>query len=118
MARSVRLYVKNLPPGRTAFNHNISGFEITNRSVAVVTAAPCTIGGPPGLFGGTNFDGDNLRLNVHGPDVWVSNIVPHGPEGGDGGIEFCLRLDSTAPQDVAVTITVLEPWESWSGKEF
>jgi hypothetical protein len=41
----------------------------------------------------------------------VTNIVPHGPEGGDGGVEFVLTVDS--PTDVAVTITILEPWESF-----
>jgi hypothetical protein len=52
-------------------------------------------------------------LNVHGPDVRVSNVVPHGPEGAAGGVEFVLTMD--APTDVAVTITVLDPWDLVSG---
>ena len=62
--------------------------------------------------GGGFFD-QNIRLNVHGPDVRVSNVVPHGPEGGPGGVEFVLTMD--APTDVAVTITVLDPWDLTSG---
>jgi len=71
----------------------------------LVTAAPCNLG--------TGFFDPDVRLDVHGPDVRVTNIVPHGPEGGDGGVEFVLNVDSPTPVDVAVTITILEPWESF-----
>ena len=91
--------------GRSPKNVNIDGFDITRRSVILVTAAPCSLG--------SGFFDPDIRLNVHGPDVRVSNIVPHGPEGGAGGVEFVLTVDSPAPTDVAVTITVFEPWDSF-----
>jgi hypothetical protein len=103
MARSARLFLKQRR-GRFAHNHNIDGFNITRRSPILVTAAPCALG--------TGFLDPEIRLNVHGPDVRVTNIVPHGPEGGPGGVEFVLNVDSPTPVDVAVTITVFEPWET------
>ena len=72
----------------------------------LVTAAPCSLGVGQGFF-----DPD-IRLNVHGPEVRVSNIVPHGPEPNTGGVEFV--LDVASQTDVAVTITVLEPWDSFT----
>jgi hypothetical protein len=96
--RSHRIFYRN-QQGRQAKNFNLVGFDITRRSAIVVTAAPCSLGG--GLF-----DPD-IRLNVHGPDVRITNVVPHGPEPGDGGVEFVLTVDS--PTDVAVTVTVFDP---------
>jgi hypothetical protein len=105
MANSHRQFFKQAS-GRVAHNINLDGFNITRRSVILVTAAPCSLGA--GIF-----DPD-IRLNVHGPDVRVTNIVPHGPEGGPGGVEFVLNVDSPTPVDVAVTITVFEPWTSFA----
>jgi hypothetical protein len=113
MARSFRVYYRQLR-GRNAFNHNISGVDITNRSAVLVTAAPGNYSGPPGLNYKTNFDGNNERLNVHGPDVWVSNVVAHGPEGGAGGVEYAITVAGNAPTDVAVTITILDAFESFT----
>lgn len=110
MARSFRVYYRQLT-GRIAFNHNFSGVNITNQSAVIVTAAPGNYSGPPGLNYKTNFDGNNERLNVHGPNVEVSNVVAHGPEGGAGGVEFVLTVANTT--DVAVTITILDPFESF-----
>jgi hypothetical protein len=104
MAQSHRQFYRQRQ-GRTAINHNLGGFNITRRSVVLVTAAPCNLW--------TGFFDPDVRLDVHGPDVRVTNIVPHGPEGGDGGVEFVLNVDSPTPVDVAVTITILEPWESF-----
>jgi hypothetical protein len=112
MAKSFRVYYP-LQSGRNAHNFNIAGATITNRSAVIVTAAPGNFSGPPGLGYKTNFDGNNERLNVHGPDVWVSNVVAHGPEGGSGGVEFVLTVAGTEPTDVAVTITVLDEFESF-----
>jgi hypothetical protein len=67
------------------------------------------------------FDHDYARLSVDnpysragpgvaGPDVYVTNIYPHGyPE--PSGVEFILHVDSDRPIDVAVTITVFDPVE-------
>lgn len=103
MAQSHRQFYHSLK-GRAAFNVNLGGFDITRRSPVIVTAAPCSLG--------NGFFDPDIRLNVHGPDVRVTNVVPHGPEPGDGGVEFV--LDVTDTTDVAVTISVLEPWESFS----
>jgi hypothetical protein len=105
MAQSHRQFFKQVS-GRVAHNINLDGFNITRRSAILVTAAPCDLGG------GDFFDPD-IRLNVHGPDVRVTNIVPHGPQGGAGGVEWILNVDSPTPVDVAVTITLFEPWESF-----
>jgi hypothetical protein len=59
-----------------------------------------------------------LRLNVHGPDVRISNVVPHGPEGGPDGAEFVLGVASATSVDVAVTVIVFEPWESFGIARF
>jgi hypothetical protein len=83
MARSVRVYYRSVS-GRAAFNFNLGGFNITNRSTVLVTAAPVEINAPQGLGFPSNFQ-DEARLNVHGPD---------------------------APTGVAVTIILLEPWET------
>ena len=106
MAFSHRQFYQN-QSGRVAHNLNFNGPPVTRRTVVLVTAAPCDVDS-----GGPVFD-PNIRLNVHGPDVRVSNIVPHGPEGGPttGGVEFVLTVDS--PTDIAVTITLLDPWENF-----
>ena len=91
--------------GRIPKNVNLEGFDITRRSVVAITAGQFVSGGPV-------FDQD-VRLTVHGPDVYVTNICPHGPEGGPGGVEFMLHVDSDTPIDVAVTISVFEPWDSF-----
>jgi hypothetical protein len=106
MAQSFRVFYAQLS-GRTPFNVNLDGFNITRQSAILVTAAPCSFSGQGGFFD------QDMRLNVHGPDVRVSNVVPHGPEGAAGGVEFVLTLD--APTDVAVTITVLDPWDLVGG---
>ena len=108
MARSVRVYYRSVS-GRAAFNFNLNGFDITNRSTVLVTAAPVEINAPQGLGFPSNFP-DEARLNVHGPDVRVSNVVPHGPPAEAPGVEFVLT--TAAPTGVAVTIILLEPWET------
>lgn len=104
MARSFRIFYRD-EQGRIAKNVNLAGFGITNGSAVLVTAAlwqavPQTLG--PGL---------HTRLNVHGPDVWVSNMVPHGSTAEAEGVEFMLHVNSNEPVDVAVTITVFETCE-------
>lgn len=43
----------------------------------------------------------------------LTNVGPHDPEGGDGGVEFCLQVDWESPLDVIVTISVLEDIEAF-----
>jgi hypothetical protein len=103
MARSVRVFYRGVQ-GRAAQNVNIGGFDITRKSAISITAAAAPLGG--------GFFDPDIRLNVHSPDVFVTNVVPHDPEGGpDGGVEFMLHVNSDSPMDVAVTITVMEPFE-------
>ncbi|MDF2903520.1 MAG: hypothetical protein K0S25_1158 [Bacillus sp. (in: firmicutes)] len=91
--------------GRIPLNVNLDGFNITNRSTVLITAGQFPSGG--------GFFDPNVRLGVHGPDVFVTNICPHGPEGGAGGVEFMLHINSNTPINVAVTITVLDPFEGY-----
>ncbi|MET7296693.1 hypothetical protein ABZS79_32120 [Streptomyces griseoloalbus] len=107
MARSFRKFYLN-QQGRVAKNFNIGGFDIKNSSAVLVTAAEWN---PVGAFGPTI----DTRLKVNGPDVWVSNIVPHGGPTEAGGVEFMLHVDSNQPIAVAVTITVFEPCEAIQG---
>jgi hypothetical protein len=46
-------------------------------------------------------------------NVYVTNIGPHDPEGGSGGVEFHLHVDWDSPLDVIVTISVLEDVEDF-----
>jgi hypothetical protein len=112
MARSFRVYYP-LQSGRSAKNHNLAGVAITNRSAVQVTAAPghWATAGPTHYP--TNFDGNNFRLTPHGPDVWVSNVVAHGPEGGPGGVEFVLTVADGQTTNVGVTITIFDEFESF-----
>ncbi|MEU9131161.1 hypothetical protein AB0D08_24165 [Kitasatospora sp. NPDC048540] len=103
MAISHRQFFRQLK-GRVPINVNLSGFDITRRSPILVTAAPCSLG--------SGFFDPDIRLNVHGPEIRVTNVVPHGPEPETGGVEFILDVDDLT--DVAVTITVFEPWSSFS----
>jgi hypothetical protein len=43
----------------------------------------------------------------------VSNVGVHGDEGGGGGVEFLLHVDSGSPLDVMVTVTVFEDIEQY-----
>jgi len=71
----------------------------------VITAAEWSLSG--GIFG---IDG---RPNLGEANVYVTNIGPHDPEGGAGGVEFHLHVDWDSPLDVIVTISVLEDIEQF-----
>jgi hypothetical protein len=43
----------------------------------------------------------------------VSNVGVHGDEGGGGGVEFLLHVDSGSPLDVMVTVTAFEDIEQY-----
>jgi hypothetical protein len=108
MARSVRVFHPNQPPGAQAKNFNINGFDISNGHAVLATAA--IFPGGPGAFGPDL----NLRLQVHGPIVWVSNIVPHGGPSEATGIEYVVHVDNTStPVNVAVTLTVFDRCETF-----
>jgi hypothetical protein len=72
----------------------------------VITAAEWAFAG--GIFGLT--DG---RPNLGEANVYVTNIGPHDPEGGSGGVEFHLHVDFPSPLNVIVTISVLDDVEDF-----
>jgi len=93
MARSIRFIRRNVQ-GRVRQNFNFG--PITQRSAVVITAAELGAGGRP---------------NLGAANVWVTNVGPHNPEGGAGGVEFHIHSDFSSPIDVMVTISVLEDIE-------
>lgn len=51
-------------------------------------------------------------------NVFITNIGPHDPEGGAGGVEYYLHVEwppriNSRPIDVIITITVLEDIQSF-----
>jgi hypothetical protein len=102
MARSIRVLYRGVQ-GRVRRNFNWP--PITEKSAVVITAAEYRLSG--GIFG---TDGRPLLGEAN---VYVTNIGPHDPEGGSGGVEFHLHVDWGAPLDVIVTISVLEDVEQF-----
>ena len=102
MARSVRVFHRQAQ-GRIPTNVNLPALGITRRSAISVTAGLANLG--------SGFFDPNIRLTIHGPDVSVTNVAPHDDEGGGGGVEYMLHVNAPTPTDVAVTITVLDPFE-------
>ena len=102
MARSIRVLYRGVQ-GRVRLNRNWA--PIHANSAVVITAAEYALaGGIAGLAG---------RPRLGEANVYVTNIGPHDPEGGDGGVEFYLHVDWTSPLDVIVTISVLEDIEKF-----
>jgi hypothetical protein len=97
MSRSFRLIYRN-QQGRLRKNFNWDA--ITKRSAVIITAAEWAAGQDP-------FD-DTGRPFLGEANVYVTNIAPHDPEGGTGGVEFYLHVDWDHPLHVQVTITVLD----------
>jgi hypothetical protein len=94
--------------GRTRHNHNWDA--ISQESAVIMTAAGWRFSG--GVFGadGRPFLGDPGQE----PNVYITNIGPHGRPGGEaGGVEFLLHTESSSPIDVMITITVFDPVESF-----
>ena len=100
---STRVFVRQVS-GRRPMNVNMPGMNITRKSAVLATGGLVDLG--------NGFFDPNVRLLVHGPDVRITNIAPHDDEGGGGGIEFVVNVDSPTPVDVAVTLTVLEDFQS------
>jgi hypothetical protein len=97
MAQSIRVLYRGVQ-GRVRRNFNWA--PIHENSAVIITAAEYSLSG--GLFG---TDG---RPHLGEANVYVTNVGPHDPEGGDGGVEFHLHVDWDSPLNVIVTITVLE----------
>lgn len=83
---------------------NINWAPIHKNSAVVITAAEYALAG--GIFGTEG------RPHLGEANVYVTNIGPHDPEGGDGGVEFYLHVDGPSPVDVIVTVSVLEDVEN------
>lgn len=103
MSRSIRVLYPGVQ-GRVRRNFNWA--PITEKSAVAITAAEWRPAG--GIFGLT--EGRPLLGDA---DVYVTNVGPHDPEGGDGGVEFHLHVDFGSPLDVIVTITVDDPVEDF-----
>jgi len=105
MAQSIRILYRG-QQGTQRKNFNWPPIKLD--SAVVVTAAEFNF--VPGLFGGPKTLG---RPNLGAANVYVTNVGPHGPEGGSGGVEFLLHVDWGSPLDVIVTITVHEDIEAF-----
>jgi hypothetical protein len=101
MARSVRVLYQ-AQHGRIRKNVNFA--PIHQNSAVVISAAEFGFFG--GIFGAAG------RPKLDEATVYVTNVGPHDPEGGDGGVEFFLHVEGPAPVDVMVTISVLEDVET------
>jgi hypothetical protein len=101
MARSIRLIYRNIK-GRVRQNFGWDG--LTERSAVLITAAEWRPTADP-------FDSPPGRPHLGNANVYVTNIGPHDPEGGPGGVEFHLHVDWDSPLHILVTITDLGPIE-------
>lgn len=97
MARSIRVIYRQVK-GRMRCNFNWEG--LSESSAVVITAAEWAPGRDP-------FDSPPGRPHLGEANVYVTNIGPHDPEGGHGGVEFHLHVDWDSPLNVVVTITDL-----------
>ncbi|MEU4222237.1 hypothetical protein [Actinoplanes sp. NPDC026623] len=84
---------------------NFNWPPINRESAVIITAAEWRAGGDP-------FD-DRGRPFIGDANIYITNVAPHNPEGGSGGVEFCLHVDWDSPLHVQVTISVLEPIEDF-----
>ncbi|MBB3676325.1 hypothetical protein [Modestobacter versicolor] len=106
MTRSQRFIFRNMQ-GRT--RHNINWDAITQESSVDMTAAMWQFSG--GIFGtdGRPVLGEPGRE----PNVYITNIGPHGKPGREaGGVEFLAHTETDHPVDVMVTVTVSDPVEA------
>jgi len=99
MVKSIRLLYRKVQ-GRVRCNYNWDWQRMCERSAVMVTAAEWHAGDDPD-------DSSPGRPHLGEANVYVTNIGPHDPEGGPGGVEFYLHVDAAAPLDVLVTITDL-----------
>lgn len=106
MARSIRVLYRQ-QHGRLRKNFNWDPIKLD--STVIITAAEFVPNFEP-HFGGPKTLG---RPHLGEASVYVTNVGPHGPEGGSGGVEFHLHVDWENPLDVVVTITVLDDIEEF-----
>lgn len=99
MSQSIRILYRN-QQGRLRKNFNWP--PITQASAVMITAAEWSPLASPDPFETSG------RPNLGDANVYVTNIGPHDPEGGSGGVEFYLHVDFDRPLHVQVTITVLD----------
>jgi hypothetical protein len=105
MARSTRAIFRN-SQGRT--RHNFNWDAISQDRAVLITAAMFQFSG--GIFGAEGRP--VLGSEGQEPNVYVTNIGPHGKPGGEaGGVEFLLHTESNSPVDVMVTFTAFDPVE-------
>jgi len=102
MSRSIRILYRGVQ-GRVRRNFNWDA--IHKKSAVIITAAEWS----PAV--GTLFGPSDGRPNLGEANVYVTNVGPHDPEGGTGGVEFHLHVDWGSPLDVIVTITALDDVE-------
>lgn len=105
MPRSIRVLYAGVK-GRVRRSFNWA--PINKKSAVIVTAAEFNLA-PSGIFGSAIFG----RPNLGAANVYVTNVGPHDPEGGHGGVEFHLHVDWASPLDVMVTISVLDDVEDF-----
>jgi hypothetical protein len=103
MARSIRVLYQNVN-GRVRANFNWP--PINGKSAVIITAAEWVPSG--GIFGLSVG-----RPNLGEAKIYVTNIGPHDPEGGAGGVEFYLHVEWDSPINVIATITVLDDVEEF-----
>lgn len=101
MAQSIRILYRNVQ-GTTRVNYNWGPIGLD--SAVIVTAAEFT----PVAAGVPVLSKTLGRPHLGSAKVYVTNVGPHGPEGGEGGVEFLLHVEWGSPLNVVVTITVLE----------
>ena len=106
MAQSIRILYRG-QQGTIRKNFNWPPIKLDS-AVSVTAAEFNFVAG--GLGGGPRTLG---RPHLGAARIYVTNVGPHGPEGGSGGVEFLLHVDWDSPLDVEVTITVHEDIEQF-----
>src|SRR5689334_22621396 len=104
MARSIRVFYANV---QGVVRRNVNFPAINIKSAVIITAAEWQ-SGPLG----PSLDGTQRPFLGAAP-IWVSNVGAHGSGGEAGGVEFLLHVDSNAPLNALVTITVLDDIEQF-----
>jgi hypothetical protein len=106
MARSTSVFFQS-QLGVIRKNHNWDAINLD--SAVIVTAASSTFNPSQS----TKTQGRPLLDET--ASVYVTNVGPArwSRHGRGGGVEYLLHVDGGSPQDVVVTITVVEDIESW-----